>query len=126
MKRIIELKHVVGPKRHVRALLEDLLDRLEGKLQHFQGDSVSVHALFEVNGAHKLYRAALTCHVPGRTAVAHEEAHDAGDVIRAVFAEVERQLEKHKAVLRREPLRKRAQRNERRSAAAPADASEEL
>ena len=125
MKRIIELKHVLGPKRHVRALLEDLLDRLDDKLRHFDGYTVSVHVLFEENGAHKLYRAGLTCHVPGRTAVAHEEAHDAGDVVRAVFAEVERQLEKHKAVLRHEPLRKRARRNERRSAPAPADVSEE-
>ena len=106
MKRIIELKHV-GPKRLVRGLLDDLLDRLEERLGHLAADVVSAHVLFEENPAHKLYRAALTCHVPGRTAAAHEESHDPGDAIRGVFAEVGRQLQKHK-VLRRDRFHKRA------------------
>src|SRR3989338_3707201 len=101
MKRLIELKHV-GPKEHVRTLLEDLIGRLEEKLKHFPSDAVTVHVVFEENGTHKLYRASLTCHVPGHTVAAHEEHRDAGAAIRKTFAEVERQLEKQKAVLRHE------------------------
>ena len=112
MKRLIELKHV-GPKEHVRTLLEDLIGRLEEKLKHFPDDAVTVHAVFEENGTHKLYRASLTCHVPGHTVVAHEEHRASGTAIREVFAEVERQLEKQKAVLRHEHLRKSLRRNQR-------------
>ena len=105
MKRIIELKHV-GPKEHVKSLLEGLIGRLEEKLNHFPPDAVSLHILFDENGTHKLFRTALTCHVPGHTVAAHEEGREAGMTIRNAFAEVERQLEKQKAFLRHEHLRK--------------------
>ncbi len=106
MKRLIEVKRV-GAKAHVRDLIDGLIDRLEEKLQHFNADAMSVHAVFDENAAHRLYRIALTCHVPGRTVAAHEESHDAGSTIRAAFAEVQRQLDKHKAVLRQERMHKR-------------------
>ena len=109
MKRFIELKHVKA-KDHVRGLLEELMDRLEHKLRHFTGEVVSVHVLFEENGRHALYRAAVTCHVPGQTVAAHEERRDAGMAIRRAFAEVERQLEKRKAIRRHERLVRRSQR----------------
>ncbi|MBI2104787.1 MAG: HEAT repeat domain-containing protein [Candidatus Omnitrophica bacterium] len=113
MRRIIELKHVRA-KRHVQILLDELLDRLEEKLQHFSGEAVSVHALFEENGSHKLYRTALTCHVPGRTTVAaHEEQREAGLSIREAFKELERQLEKQKAAVRHERLLRRVKRAQR-------------
>ena len=105
MKRMIELKHV-GPKDHVRGLIDQLIDRLEAKLQHFPEDAVSLHALFEENGTHKLYRTSLTCHVPGHLVAAHEEGRDAGQAIRESFDEVERQLDKRNALRRREHLRK--------------------
>ena len=105
MKRIIELKHV-GPKDHVRLLLEELLDRLESKLTRFSADATSSHIVFEEHRAHKLFRAALTCHVPGQILAAHEEGWDSGEAIRKVFAEVERQLQKHKAMLNHQPARK--------------------
>jgi len=106
MQRMIEIKRV-GPRGHVRQLLEELLGRLEHKLRHFPEDAVSVRVVFEENGSRTLSRASLTCHVPGHTIAAHEEQRDAGAAIRGVFAEVERQLEKQKARLRREHLRKR-------------------
>ena len=112
MKRTIELKHV-GPRSHVWGLLEELTDRLEDKLRHFPQDTVSFHVLFDENGAHKLYRIAVTCHVPGRTVAAHEESHDPGATIRKAFAEIERQLERHKAMLRREHLRRRSRQTQR-------------
>jgi ribosomal subunit interface protein len=126
MKRMIELKHV-GPKEHVKGLLEELSDRLEEKLAHFQRDAVSLHIVFEENGAHKLYRVSLACHVPGHTVAAHEERRDAGLAIREAFAELERQLEKQKASLRHEYLRRhqaqRKRRPERRAPLRPAEAA---
>lgn len=107
MKRTIDVKHV-GPNGHVRHLIDELIDRLAGKLRHFPEDSISVHVLFEENGSHKLYRASLSCHLPGHMAAAHQESRDAGATIRKTFAEVERQLERQHAILRREYLRKRS------------------
>ena len=107
MKRFIELKHVKA-KHHVRGLLGELMDRLEHKLQHFTNDVVSVHVLFEENGRHALFRAAVTCHVPGQTVAAHEEQREAGLAIRRAFAEVERQLERRKAIRRHERLVRRS------------------
>jgi len=115
MKRIIELKHV-GPRAHVRELLEELLDRLEGKLACFARDATSCHIVFEEQRAHQLYRASLTCHVPKQILAAHEERRDAGEVIRNVFADIERQLQKRKAILNHESQRKRLRRAERISA----------
>ena len=112
MKRIIELKHV-GARRTVQGLLEDLMDRLEEKLGHINSDAVSVHVAFEENNAHRLFRASVTCHVPHHMVAAHEEQRDAGAAIRKAFAEVERQLAKHKAVVQREKLVRRLKRKER-------------
>jgi len=112
MKRIIELKHV-GAKRHVWSLLEELIDRVEEKVQHFKQDTVSIHVVFEENGTHKLYRTSLSCHLPGHTVAAHEERRDAGESIRKAFAEIERQLEKQKATLRHERQVRRIKRSQR-------------
>ena len=104
MQRVIDLKHV-GPKTQVRRLIEELIDRLEDKLQHFPSDALSVHVLFEANGSQRLYRVAVTCHVPGYMVAAHEENRDPGVAIRKTFDEVERQLLKRNAMLNREHRR---------------------
>src|SRR3989338_4739666 len=109
MKRIIELKHV-GPKAHIRSLIEALIDRVAEKLQHASPDAVSFHALFDANGTHSVYRMAVTCHLPGHTVAAHEESRDSGEAIRKAFAELERQLEKPLAVLRQDHLKRRSAR----------------
>ena len=112
MRRTIELKHV-GPREHVQQLLEQLIDRLEEKLQHFSKDSISLHVVFDENGSHKLYRTSLTCHIPKRIIAAHEERREARASIREAFAELERQLEKQKAVIRHEHLLRRSKRTRR-------------
>lgn len=117
MKRTIELKHV-GPKAHVRSLLEELIGRLEEKLAHFPQEAVSLHVLFEENGRHKVYRTSLTCHLPGRLVAAHDEGRDPGASIREAFSEVERQLEKQKALIRRERIRRQSRHKSRVRAAA--------
>ncbi|PIQ84143.1 MAG: hypothetical protein COV75_03815 [Candidatus Omnitrophica bacterium CG11_big_fil_rev_8_21_14_0_20_63_9] len=105
MKRLIELKHI-GPRQQVQLLLETLGDRLEEKLSHFPQDAVTLHVLFDESGNRKLYRAKVTCHVPGHTVAAHEEQRTPGLAIRKAFAELERQLEKQKSLLRHEHQRK--------------------
>ena len=100
MKRIIELKHV-GPKEHVRNLLQELIARLEEKLVHIPDDAASIHVVFEENTAHKIYRTSVTCHVPRQIAAAHEERRDAGESIRKAFAEISRQVHKQQAIRHR-------------------------
>ena len=112
MRRTIELKHV-GPRGHVQRLFEELIDRLQEKLQRVSQDAASVHAVFEENGSHKLYRTSLTCHVPGHLVAAHEEGRDAGLTIRKAFAELERQLDKQKAILRHEHQVRRSKQTRR-------------
>ena len=105
MQRCIEFKHV-GPKGQVRNLVDGLIDRLEEKLQHLPQEAVSIHVLFEENGTHKLYRTALTCHIPGHVVAAHEEGRNAGATIRDAFAELESQLLKRNALQRRKQVRR--------------------
>ena len=109
MRRTIELKHV-GPRGHVQQLLGELIDRLEDKLRRVAQDALSVHAVFEENGSHKLYRTSLTCHLPGHLVAAHEEGRDPGMTIRKAFADPERQLDKQKSILRHERLVRRSKR----------------
>ncbi len=105
----IELKHV-GPKAHVRHLLEELIARLEERLGHFPQEALSLRVVFEENGSHKLYRTSLTCHLPGGMAAAHIEHRDPGMAIRRAFSDVNRQLEKRKASLRHEHDRRHLRR----------------
>ena len=107
MKRVIELKHV-GPKEHVRRHIEELIDRLEDKLQHVPAEARSIHVLFEENGTHKLYRTSVTCHIPGHMVAAHEERREPGATIRNAFAELERQLLKRNALRSGKYLRRRS------------------
>lgn len=109
MRCTIELKHV-GPRQHVQQLLEELTARLEEKVAHFPAEAVSLHLAFEENGRHTLYRMSLSCHVPGHSVAAHQEGRNAGLCIRKAFAEVERQLEKQKAIIRHERQLRRSRR----------------
>ena len=106
MTRLIELKHI-GPKAHVRRLVDELCDRLEDKLQYVDTEAVSVHVVFEENGTHKLSRASVTCHVPHYIAAAHEEGRDPGAALRSAFKELEQQLQKHHPLHYRRLLRKK-------------------
>ncbi len=106
MTRMIEVKHV-EPKEQVRTLIEGLINRLEERLGHFRKDSVSVHALFEENGSHTLYRTSVTCHIPGHMIAAREESRNAGVSIRKAFAELERQVARQTARFRQKTRVKR-------------------
>lgn len=93
MTRTIEIKHV-EPKAQVRQLIDGLIDRLEGRMQHYRKDALSVHVLFEENGSRTVSRTAITCHIPGHVVAAREEDRVPGTAIRKAFSELERQLDK--------------------------------
>ena len=112
MNQTIELKHV-GPKKVVQSLLWDLIERLEDKLGHLPQEAVAVHVVFDEHRRHQLYRTSVTLHVPRRMIAAHEEGRDSGTTIRKAFAEIERQVEKYKAVHRHEYQRRRSKRTVR-------------
>lgn len=97
-----------APREHVRQLLASLIDRLDKQLHHFPEEAVSLHVVFEENGARKLYRTRLTCHVPGRMFAAREERRDPGLCIHQAFSELERQLSKQKAFVSKRRRRPRA------------------
>ena len=107
MKRTIELKHV-APKDHVRRLIDELIDRLEAKMQYIESDAASIHVLFDENGTHALYHTALTCHIPGHLLATHKEGRDPGAIIRDAFKDLTTQLGKCATILRHEASRKRA------------------
>ena len=71
--------------------------------------------LIEENPARNLYRVSITLAVPGKTLATQEQRHDLDETIRDAFAEIDRQIEAHKAALRGGLMRKgRARREERR------------
>ena len=109
MRLVIDLKHV-GPRELVQGLIQDLSGRIEQKLSRMGQDSVSVRVVFEeISARRPLYKAAVTCHIPRHLIAAHEERRDAGQALRWAFKEVERQLDKQNAIVRRERLRRRGE-----------------
>ncbi len=95
MKRFVTLKHVEH-KTPVRNLVEDLLDRLEEQTKVVDQGSVSTHVAIEQNVPRALYTISLTCHVPKKALVVHEEGHEAAATIREAFDEISRQFVKYK------------------------------
>lgn len=106
MKRHVTLKHIEakGPVRH---LVEELLDRLEEQTKHIDHGSVATHVAIEQNSARALFTISLTCNVPKKALVVHEEGHEAAATIREAFSEIARQVDKYKEKLRNGALHDR-------------------
>jgi ribosomal subunit interface protein len=111
MKHDIEFKHF-EPRERVRKLVEELTARLKKQIQDFPKDIVFLRVLIEENPTRKLYHVSITLELPGTTLAAKEERHDPIETIRDAFNEIERQIERHKARLRRDYLWKRRARRE--------------
>jgi RNA polymerase sigma factor (sigma-70 family) len=133
MKRNIEYKNVApNRKEHIQTLCERYLASLQKHLQVFPSDTVFLYGVIEQHPSRALYRVSLTLHLPKRLLSAKEEGHEINDTIREAFLELERQLEKHKALLRQEhlwrrPARREQLRQERTQApSAPAAREQEL
>lgn len=107
MKRHIEAKNFNLQKSDQR-LIDELIARLEKKLTTFSPDLVNLRLLAEKNPSRSLYRVSAILELPGKTLATKEERHDLHECLRQAFVEIERQLDAHKAALRRERLWKRA------------------
>ncbi|HEX9779890.1 MAG TPA: HPF/RaiA family ribosome-associated protein [bacterium] len=113
MKNSITFKHV-QPKPYLRNLVEELLGHFEDHAQRLAEDSAFLHVVIEQNAARTLFRVSIHCTVPKREFAVRDEGHEPVAVLREAFSELERQLDKFKAKLRREHLRKRATARKRR------------
>ena len=99
-------------------LIGQLISKLERRSRNFSSAPVFLRLFVEQNETRTLYRVSLTLQVPGRLLAAKAESHDLRDSLRDAFAEIDRQLTRHKANLRREPSwRRKAMREELRAKA---------
>ena len=110
MKYNIEFKGF-APQREIQKLIRELITRMEKKTKGFSPD-VFLRLFAEVNSVRTLYQASITLELPEKTLATKEERHDLHETIRHAFAEIERQLEAHKATLRGEHVWKRRARQE--------------
>jgi ribosomal subunit interface protein len=110
----IEFKGL-APQIRVQNLIRELITKLEKKTKRFSPDEVFLRLLVEENSTRTLFRVSITLKVPEKTLAAQEERHDLEETVRDAFAEIERQLEAHKATLAGEPMwKRRAKREELR------------
>lgn len=97
----------------VARMLARWRSRLERQVRGFAPDRVSLRGLVERHSNKRRFRAMLLLSVPGRVVVAKEEGASLEPVMKEAFREVMRQVDKHRALLRREPLWKRRERREK-------------
>lgn len=94
----------------IARLLARWRNRVERQVQRFASDRVSLRGVVERHPTKRRFRVMLLLSVPGRIIVAREEGASLDPVVKDAFAELLRQLAKHQAMLRREPLWKRRDR----------------
>jgi ribosome-associated translation inhibitor RaiA len=105
----IEFKGL-APQIQTQNLIKELITKLEKKTKRFSPDEMFLRLLVEENSTRKLFRVSNTLELPQKTLAAQEERHHLEESVREAFAEIERQVEAHKASLRGEPMWKRRER----------------
>jgi len=111
MKCHIEFKGF-APQKESQKQITDLVTKIEKKTKAFPLDVVFLRLMIEENTVRALYHVSITLELPEKTLAAKKERHDLNETIRDAFAELERQLEAHKATLRGGHLWKRRARRE--------------
>ncbi len=99
-------------KKSLSALFEERLSSLQPLLNGFEEDDLFLRAAVQSHGTQVLYRVALELYLPHKTLTAHEEGPNVETVIRDAFAEIRRQIKKHKSFLKNEPLWRRKKRRQ--------------
>ena len=102
-----------APQKDIQKLITQSIGKIEKKAESFSPDVVYLRLLVEQNSARALYHVSISLTLPEKTLAAKEERHDLHETLRDAFAEIERQLEAHKATLRGEPMWKRRARREK-------------
>ena len=100
------------PTERINSLIESLITKLEKRARNFAPDAVFLRISIEENQARTLYHASITLDVPGKTLATKDERHELEAGIKGAFAQIEGQLQEHKARLRGEHLRNRNSRRE--------------
>ncbi len=111
MRHNIEFKNY-APRRRLRELVEVLIARLDRCAPNYHTDAAFLRLFIDENAPRRLYHVSLVCSVPGRMLAAQEERHNDEEAVREAFAEIERQLEKHKVTLSHSRLYKGLARRE--------------
>jgi ribosome-associated translation inhibitor RaiA len=93
----VEFKNF-SPSPRLRELTEELIGRLDRLSPNFASDTIYMRFFMDENPSRRLYHVTLSCAHPGRRMAAKEEAHDPEVAVRAAFAEIERQFERHKEI----------------------------
>jgi ribosome-associated translation inhibitor RaiA len=114
VKTTLRYKNISEPSHprleiRVRALA---LHHLERHLSTFRPELVQLHAELEKGEHHKSYLVKLRLTLPSAVLVSVDEEYDLDLAVRAGFGDLERQLKRHLAHLRREENWRRKQRRE--------------
>jgi len=113
-------------KKALQELVQEQQRNLQEMLGSLDSEAVGLEGRLEKHPQKTLYRARLKLHLPGRTLAALEESDSAGTALHAVFAELRRQLERQKHLMKNDHLwkrpRRRAELRNRLKEAAPGDA----
>jgi ribosome-associated translation inhibitor RaiA len=107
----IEFKNF-APHRELQTLIQELVGKIEKKAKAFPAGLLFLRLMVEENPARKLYHASITLTLPEKTLATEAERHDLRETLRDAFAEIEKQLEAHKATLRGDKWWKRRARRE--------------
>jgi ribosome-associated translation inhibitor RaiA len=112
MKRIVEFKDWT-PEPDVNEVLEAEIDRLERLVRGLRTESLAIRIVIDRNETRTLYRVTILMELPGPDVSASEERHDLKEAVHDGFAEVRRQIEKHRRKLTHAVEYKRRTRRDR-------------
>lgn len=98
MKRIVEFKDWT-PEPDVNELVEAEIDRIERLVRGLRTESLVLRVVVDRKRPRTLYRVTIRMELPGPDVSTSEERHDLKEAVHDAFAEVRRQIEKHRRKL---------------------------
>lgn len=98
MKHIVEFKNWT-PEPAVNQLLGAEIDRIHRLVKGLRTESLALWVVVDRNKPRTLYRVTIRMELPGPDVSASEERHDLKEAVHDAFAEVRRQIEKHRRKL---------------------------
>jgi ribosomal subunit interface protein len=112
MNHIVEFKDWT-PEPEVNDLIETEIDRIQRLVRGLRTDSLVIRVVVDRNQTRTLYRVTIRVELPGPDVSSSEERHDLNEAVHDAFAEVRRQIEKHRRKLTHTDEYKRRARRDR-------------
>ena len=112
MKRIVEFKDWT-PEPDVPQLLDGEIDRIQRLVRGLRTESLVLRVVVDRNQPRTLYRVTIRMELPGPDVSSSEEHHDLKEAVHDAFAEIRRQIEKHRRKLTHTDEYKRPARRDR-------------